>query len=163
MSASDHSKEATKKVKVFVTGGAGYIGAHTCQQLHAQGYDIVVFDDLSTGSKENCKWGRLIQGDICDFDALQKAMFSEKPDAVLHFAAKTKVAESFDKPDYYKENNVKGTENVLKAMQYAGVSHIVFSGTAAVYGMPEGDCVSEDDTLAHQPVRRNKTGRRESA
>lgn len=123
--------------KILVTGGAGYIGSHVVKLLGDKGYDVVVYDNLSTGSKRAVLYGKLVEGDILNLNDLKKAMRDFQPDAVMHFAAKIVVPESVKYPLLYYINNVSGTLNVLKAMKDCGVNRFIFSSTAAVYGEPE--------------------------
>jgi len=123
--------------KIAVLGGAGYIGSHTCYALAQAGHQPVVIDNLSGGHADNVRWGPLEQADIRDTDKLIEIFQRHKPAAVIHFAAKIEVSESIEKPDLYHDNNVGGTQSVLKAMEAAGIPHIVFSSTAAVYGQPK--------------------------
>lgn len=118
--------------KYLVTGGAGYIGSHVTHLLLDQGHSVVVFDDLSTGNRENVdERAEFIEGSILDRDALEAAM--QEVDGVLHFAAKLIVSESVEKPYDYYETNVVGTAAVLDAMRAAGTKKIVFASTAVVY------------------------------
>ena len=129
--------------KVLVIGGAGYIGSHVVLELLEKGYEVVVFDNLSTGQKINLFENvPFIEGDILDTSALIKAM-QTKPDAVIHLAAKKAVGESMEKPDFYALNNITGTINILNTMLEFNVRNIVFSSSAAVYGMPEYFSVDE--------------------
>jgi UDP-glucose-4-epimerase GalE len=121
---------------VLVCGGAGYIGAHMCKALAAAGLEPVVFDNLSTGHREAVRWGPLVEGDLLDPAALAGVFSAHRVDAVLHFAARSLVAESMREPGLYFRNNVTGTLNLLDAMRTAGVGRLVFSSTAAVYGDP---------------------------
>ncbi len=126
-----------KNVRVLVVGGAGYIGSHVQKQLLEEGFQVVVFDNLSTGDKINLlKGAAFIEGNILDKQALNDAM-SQNIDAVVHLAAKKAVGESMEHPEIYAENNITGALNILNAMVANGVKHIVFSSSAAVYGMPE--------------------------
>ena len=119
----------------LVVGGAGYIGSHCVRDLLENGHNVVVFDDLSTGHAEAVPC-ELQQGDIRDLDALQRAFSAHQFDGVMHFAAKCLVAESVQNPSLYFDVNVRGTLTLLEAMQAAGVPHLVFSSTCAVYGQP---------------------------
>jgi UDP-glucose 4-epimerase/UDP-arabinose 4-epimerase len=119
---------------ILVTGGAGYIGAHTAKLLAESGLDPVVFDDLSAGYAQAVRWGELVRGDIRDTATLAAAMERCKVRAVIHFAGLISVAESVRRPDLYYDVNVGGTRSVLTAMRQAGVERIVFSSSAAVYG-----------------------------
>lgn len=124
-------------MKVLVIGGAGYIGSHVQKQLLEEGFDVAVFDDLSTGSEINLlPQTEFIRGSILDKDALNEAM-GRHIDGVVHLAAKKAVGESMLCPEIYAENNICGSLNILNAMAANGVRHIVFSSSAAVYGMPQ--------------------------
>lgn len=118
---------------VLVTGGAGYVGSHTCKALSQAGWRVVVLDNLHRGWRDLVQWGELIEGDLNDREELERILGRVKPDAVAHFAALAFVAESIDQPDLYYRNNVTGTMNLLDAMSWAGVEHLVFSSTCAVY------------------------------
>lgn len=130
---------------ILITGGAGYIGSHTALELLNEGYDVVVFDNLSNSSQESLRrveelTGKQVcfyEGDVQDEDAL-RAMFKEqKIDAVIHCAALKAVGESVQKPLEYYQNNISGTLTLLKVMREVGVKNIVFSSSATVYGSPE--------------------------
>ena len=126
-----------KNKRILVAGGAGYIGSHVQKQLLDEGFQVVVFDNLSSGDKVNLlKGAEFIEGNILDKQALNDAM-SRNIDAVVHLAAKKAVGESMEHPEVYAENNITGALNILNAMVKNGVKHIVFSSSAAVYGMPE--------------------------
>ena len=129
--------------KILVTGGAGYIGSHTVRQLGEAGYDVIVYDNLSTGSAEAVLKGKLIVGDLNDILALQLVFAQHNFDAVLHFAASISVPESVANPLDYYENNTRNTLNLLRCCQKFGVKKFVFSSTAAVYGEPQENPVSE--------------------
>ncbi len=134
--------------KVVVTGGAGYIGSHTVRLLIQKGYDPLVVDNLSTGHRRNVDAGRLRVMDVADTGALARLMESEGVPAVIHFAGFIAVGESVREPERYFSNNVGGSLSLLSAMRLAGVSRIVFSSSAAVYGAPSGVPISEDAPLA---------------
>ncbi len=131
-------------MKIFVTGGAGYIGSHVVKALGKKGYEILVYDNLSTGHKEAVLYGKLVKGDLSDKDLLKRTLSEFKPDAVMHFAAFIEVAESVRKPLKYYRNNTSNTINLLEAMLETGVNNFIFSSTAAVYGNPENVPVKED-------------------
>src|SRR5579859_539552 len=101
--------KAASQPSVLVTGGAGYIGAHTAKALHERGFLPVVFDDLSSGSREAVRWGPLIQGDLRDRAALSEAVATHQPVAVIHFAGLIEVGRSTVSPDLFWEVNVAGT------------------------------------------------------
>ncbi|MBU0731573.1 UDP-glucose 4-epimerase GalE [Patescibacteria group bacterium] len=124
-------------MKIFVTGGAGYIGSHVVYHLLKKGHQVTVFDDMSTGTKKNIfPEVKFIKGNILNQKKLSEAMIGGY-DAVMHFAAKKDVGESMENPNLYSENNITGTINVLKAMEERNIKKIIFSSSAAVYGIPE--------------------------
>ncbi|HXJ37851.1 MAG TPA: UDP-glucose 4-epimerase GalE [Bryobacteraceae bacterium] len=134
--------------RILVTGGAGYIGSHTTLELLDAGYDVVVVDNLSRGHRHAVDPDRLRVADICDTEALVRILRESPVDAVIHFAGYIAVGESMRTPDIYFRNNVTGSISLLTAMQEAGVRNIVFSSTAAVYGMPANIPVSESEPYA---------------
>jgi UDP-arabinose 4-epimerase len=123
-------------MNVLVTGGAGYIGSHTCKQLAAVGHAPIVFDDLTQGHEWAVKWGPLERGSLDDPARLAEVFATHRVDAVIHFAASALVGESMTHPGKYFRNNTLGTLNLLEAMRAAGVGTIVFSSTCATYGDP---------------------------
>ena len=132
---------------IFVTGGAGYIGSHTCKRLASCGYQPVTYDNLSTGHREFVKWGPLVEGDLHDGAKIVEALQHYRPVAVIHFAASAYVGESVAYPFKYYWNNVSGTLSLLEAMQRTQVDRLVFSSSCATYGAPEAELISEDCTL----------------
>jgi len=130
--------------KIFVTGGAGYIGSHIVKALGEKGYDVLTYDNLSSGNEWAVLYGKLFIGDLADKDAVRKAIQDFKPDAVMHFAASIVVPESVKKPLKYYRNNTVNTLNLLDIMEEEGLSKFIFSSTAAVYGIPESIPVNED-------------------
>ena len=132
-------------MKVFITGGAGYIGSHMVKLLVEKGYEVLSFDNLSNGHEWAVINNRLVVGDLLNYKQLEEVLLSFKPDVVMHFAAKVVVPESVEKPLLYYENNFCGTLNLLQAMKIAGVKFLVFSSTAAVYGIPKSVPVKEED------------------
>lgn len=123
-------------MKICVTGGAGYIGSHTCKALAAAGHDVIVYDNLSTGHREFVRWGEFIHGDIRDTQKLRACLKKHRPDGIIHFAASAYVGESVQDPGKYFSNNVVGTLSILEAMRDEEIRNIVVSGTCAVYGQP---------------------------
>jgi UDP-glucose 4-epimerase len=136
------------KRHILVTGGAGYIGSHTVRLLIQQGYDVTVVDNLSRGHRHNVDPERLRVADLADTDALCKIFAERPPDAVVHFAAYIAVGESMRVPELYFTNNVGGSLSLLTAMVRSGVRRLVFSSTAAVYGMPASVPIKEDAPYA---------------
>ena len=134
--------------RILVTGGAGYIGSHTCKALAQAGIEPVVYDDLSNGHAEAVQWGPLIEGDVRNRDRLATAMTSHGVSGVIHFAGLIEVGQSVHRPDLYWDHNVNGVAAVLSAMRDADVRRLIFSSTAAVYGTPSGlSALSEADML----------------
>ena len=129
---------------VLVTGGAGYIGSHTCKALSQCGYLPVTFDNLSTGHAEAVKWGPLHHGDVRDVRLLAQVLGETKAVAVMHFAASAYVGESMTDPQKYYRNNVTGMTALLDAIALAGVEALVFSSSCATYGEPGVSEIDED-------------------
>jgi UDP-glucose 4-epimerase len=136
--------------KILVTGGAGYIGSHTVRLLLRQGHDVTVVDNLSKGYRHNVPPERLHEMDLADTKALAQLLAETECEAVIHFAAFIAVGESMREPARYFTNNVGGSLSLLDAMVRAGVKHIVFSSTAAVYGNPHTTPILESFPI--QPV-----------
>ncbi|NUR25717.1 MAG: UDP-glucose 4-epimerase GalE, partial [Catenulispora sp.] len=133
----------------LVTGGAGYIGAHVAAALAADGVDVVVFDDLSTGVKDRVPDGvELVVGSVLDRSALDGALSGREVQGVVHLAGKKQVAESVADPLFYFHENVEGLRVLLTALRDHGVGSLVFSSSAAVYGMPDVEYVTEDTPCA---------------
>ena len=133
-----------KQTPILVTGGAGYIGSHACKALARAGHLPISFDNLSTGWADAVKFGPLVQGDLTDRAALDGAFQTYKPQAILHFAAKTDVAESARDPGLYWHENVQGALTLIEAALAAGCNKIVFSSTCATYGDTDGVTLDED-------------------
>ena len=131
-------------MRILVVGGAGYIGSHAVRGLLAAGHDVRVFDNLDLGHAWAVPEGRLIVGDLADPSALGAALRGHRAEAAMHFAAFTSVPESVADPSRYYRNNVVGALNLLDAMRAEGVSRLVFSSTAAVYGVPDAVPIGED-------------------
>jgi UDP-glucose 4-epimerase len=132
------------KKKILVTGGAGYIGSHTIKQLGEANYDLVVYDNLSTGNTDAITYGELVIGDLADRQRLAELFSEHNFDAVLHFAASISVPDSVVKPLEYYSNNTANTLNLLHCCQQFGVNKFIFSSTAAVYGQPEVNPITEE-------------------
>jgi UDP-glucose 4-epimerase len=136
-------------VTFLVTGGAGYIGGVVVRQLLASGHEVIIFDDLRHGRRENVSAAaQLIQGSISDDGALDSLFSSYKIDGVLHFAALIEAGESMRDPATFFANNTAGSATLLHSMARHGVRRFVFSSTAAVYGDPEGVPIAEDARTA---------------
>lgn len=131
------------KPAVIVTGGAGYIGSHSCKALAEAGYLPVAYDDLSLGQARFVKWGPLIEGDVRDAARVASTIAAHDAVAVMHFAALSSVAESVAHPDRYFDVNLGGLIGVTEGMRRAGCKAIVFSSTAAVYGEPDASPIPE--------------------
>ncbi len=142
-------------MKILVCGGAGYIGAHMCKMLASAGFEVTVFDNLSTGHENAVRWGNLIKGDLLTQGDIDRALKEERYSAVMHFSAKSLVGESMQHPELYYRNNVIGTLNLLEAMVKQCVKYFIFSSSAAVYGLPGYSPIDE----AHPTVPINPYGR----
>ena len=139
---------------ILVTGGAGYIGSHTCVELLNAGYEVVVMDNLYNSCEKALERVEEITGksvkfykaDLLDLDALNEIFDNEQIDSVIHFAGLKAVGESVSKPLEYYENNIAGTLNLCKAMRAHGVKNLIFSSSATVYGeqeeMPITECMN---------------------
>jgi UDP-glucose 4-epimerase len=133
---------------VLVTGGAGYIGSHTVLQLAARGERVLVLDDLSTGFRQAVRDVPLVVGNVGDRQLTDALLAEHNVDTIIHFAAHTIVPESVSNPLKYYGNNTCATRSLLEAASQAGVKHVVFSSTAAVYGIPAAGLASEDSPTA---------------
>jgi UDP-arabinose 4-epimerase len=133
---------------ILVTGGAGFIGSHTCKALRHAGFDPVCYDNLTRGNPESVKWGALETGDLADGARLRSVIAKYRPRVVVHFAALAYVGESNENPAAYYRNNVGGTAELLDAMRECGVNHIVFSSSCAVYGVPQTLPITEQSPAA---------------
>ena len=133
--------------RIFVTGGAGYIGSHVVKLLGEQGYEVLTYDNLSSGHRDSVLYGELVVGDLSDLEFLRKTLDSFRPDAVMHFAAWIRVEESVQKPIEYYRNNSVNTLNLLDQLVQRNINHFIFSSTAAVYGIPETIPVNETAPL----------------
>lgn len=131
-------------MRVFVTGGAGYIGSVTSELLLDEGHEVTIFDNMSCGHRDAVdSRAHLVVGDLLDSDSIRRAMLDCRPDAVMHFAALALVGESMEDPLLYYRNNVSGGINLVDAMQAAGVRKIIFSSTCATYGVPNSVPITE--------------------
>jgi UDP-glucose-4-epimerase GalE len=137
-------------MQVLVTGGAGYIGSHTVRLLLAQGHEVWVYDNLSTGHRASVPADRLIVGDLMEANRLDHVMLSHRIDAVVHFAASALVGESVKHPAIYYRNNVIASLTLMETMRRNGVTKIVFSSTCATYGEPNRVPIVED--AAQKPI-----------
>jgi UDP-arabinose 4-epimerase len=135
---------------VLVTGGAGFIGSHTCKALAADGFTPAAFDNLSRGHSEFVRWGPLAVGDILNSTELDEAFKRYRPDAVIHFAALAYVGESFPEALAYYRINVSGMANLLDAMVRNGVTKIILSSSCATYGVPDEVPITE--TAPQRPI-----------
>lgn len=144
-------------MNILVTGGAGYIGTHTCLELMEAGYKVIVLDNLSNSSREGLRRVEELTGkrvdfhevDLLDLDAVQHVFRScTDIDAVIHFAGLKAVGESVEQPQRYYENNISGTLNLTRAMAEHNVKNIVFSSSATVYGDPATVPITEDFPLS---------------
>jgi len=141
-----HGEE--KKPFVLVTGGAGYIGSHTCKALHEAGFIPVTYDSLVVGKKEAVKWGPLVVGDLSDRKKLDAVLEEYQPVGVIHFAALTAVGESVTEPSKFYWNNVVGSLNLLDAVRDHHLAIFIFSSSAATYGIPLKSKIDESCTLS---------------
>jgi UDP-arabinose 4-epimerase len=131
-------------MNILVTGGAGYIGSHTCKALARAGFTPVTYDNLCYGHRWAVRWGPFEEGDIGDRRRLDEVMAQYQPAAVMHFAAFAYVGESVESPAKYYRNNVAGSLTLIEAALEHGVGKLVFSSTCATYGVPTGSPISED-------------------
>lgn len=131
-------------MRVLVCGGAGYIGSNMTAMLNAQRHEPIVFDNLSTGHRSAVGNAQFVEGDLADYELLISTLRNYKIDAVCHFAALIEVGESVQLPLKYYRNNLSNTQTLLSAMEAANVDKLVFSSTAAVYGMPKQLPIVED-------------------
>ena len=147
-----------QKVPVLVTGGAGYIGSHALLALRDGGWPVAVIDDLSTGTRELIPEDvTFYEGSIADRELLDRVLAEQGSQAIMHFAGSIVVPESIEKPLEYYRNNTVATHSLISAAVAAGVKHILFSSTAAVYGAPEQVPVGEDaPTLPINPYGASK-------
>lgn len=156
--AKASADKSLKKLKVLVTGGAGYIGTHAVKELLNSGYEVIIIDNLSTGKRENLdERAKFYEGDLADVNFLRDIFAQEKINAVMHFAASLEVEESVSEPLKYLKNNLENTSKLLEVMNEFGVKKIVFSSTAAVYGNPKIVPVTENsETVPTNPYGLSK-------
>ncbi len=138
-------------MKIFLTGGAGYIGSVCTEQLLDEGHEVAIFDNLSEGHRRAVDpRAKFIEGDLAHRDEIETALSSCRSDAVMHFAANALVGESMQNPSKYFRNNIANGLNLLDAMIAAGVRRIVFSSTCAIFGPP--DRLPIDETASPRPI-----------
>ena len=145
-------KGGTQAMKILVTGGAGYIGSHTCVELLEAGYDVVIVDNLYNASEKAVdrigqitgKTPTFYEADIRDYEKMTEIFAKEQPDTVIHFAGLKAVGESVAKPWEYYENNIAGTLTLVDVMRKHGVKNIIFSSSATVYGDPAQIPITEE-------------------
>ena len=143
--------------KILVVGGAGYIGSHMVKALIQEGYEVCVFDNLSSGFRDAVLGAAFVEGDLNDIDALEQLFTWFSPEAVLHFASSIQVGESVRRPDLYYQNNVSNTLNLLNTMIKFQVKRFIFSSTAAIFGEPEYTPIDEKHPKAPlNPYGRSK-------
>jgi len=135
---------------VLVTGGAGFIGSHTCKLLAKAGIQPVVYDNLATGHRGAVRWGPLVKGDIQDTDLLVRTLGEYRPHTAIHFAASAYVGESVENPAKYYRNNVSGSLSLLEACRHTQTMRLVFSSSCATYGTPEKLPIKE--TTPQNPI-----------
>jgi UDP-glucose-4-epimerase GalE len=150
-------EEIAMRETVLITGGAGYVGSHTCKALGAGGYVPVTLDNLACGHTWAVRWGPFVKGDILDVSVMDQAFSEYKPQAVIHFAAYAYVGESVDHPAKYYQNNVAGSIALLEAMRRYGCRNIIFSSSCATYGIPQQIPIPENHPqLPISPYGRSK-------
>lgn len=137
-------------MNILIIGGAGYIGSHMCKCLSEAGHAVVVLDNLVTGHRQAVQWGELVVGDLGDRPLVEGLLASRSIEAVMHFAASSQVGESVIEPYVYYQNNVVATLSLLQAMRTQKVNRLVFSSTAAVYGVPSAALI--DENHLRQPI-----------
>jgi UDP-glucose 4-epimerase len=134
-------------MKIFVTGGAGYIGSHVVKALGEAGHDVLTYDNLSSGHEWAVLHGKLVKGDLANHALLERTIKDFSPAAVIHFAAFIQVEESVREPLKYYRNNVANSLTLLDVLKRNGISNFVYSSTAAVYGQPEKVPIEESSPL----------------
>lgn len=141
-------------MKLLITGGAGYVGSHMVKYAQEQGHEVYVLDNFSSGHRWACSNCKVFNVDLLDARRVFQIFTDNSIDAVIHFAGKSIVSESVLNPSYYYENNVIGTLNLLEAMIKSCVEKIVFSSSAAIFGIPNKECIDE----SHQKLPINPYG-----
>ncbi|MDH7498577.1 MAG: GDP-mannose 4,6-dehydratase, partial [Syntrophomonadaceae bacterium] len=143
--------------RFLLTGGAGHIGSQVACQAACAGHTVLVYDNLSTGTRLVERWAELVVGDVRDRARVEDTVRRFAPDLTMHFAAKIVVPESVREPLLYYDNNVGGTISLLQALASCGTDRFIFSSTAAVYGIPQAIPVAEEAPLAPiNPYGRSK-------
>jgi UDP-glucose-4-epimerase GalE len=143
--------------KVLVVGGAGFVGSQVAKSLVRAKHEVVVFDNFSTGFRELARYGRLVEGDIRDPDALRALLGQFQPEAVMHFAAKALVGESVSDPSLYYDTNVRGTWQLLEALRRLPSPPVfIFSSTCSVYGATDSPLSEIDPIAPMNPYARSK-------
>jgi len=138
-------------MKILVIGGAGYIGSVCAELLLDEGHEVAIFDNLSEGHRAAIdSRAKFVEGDLEDRQSIEKALSTQRPEAVMHFAANALVGESMQNPSKYFRNNIANGLNLLDAMISAGIGKIIFSSTCAIFGPPER--VPIDETTAMRPI-----------
>ena len=144
-------------MSILITGGAGYIGSYINQMLCKKGFKTIILDNLSKGIRNNISQGIFIKGDINDSKLLDEIFTEHDVDSVMHFAAAKDVGESVERPDFYYQNNVCGTINLLNAMARNSIKSFIFSSSAATFGMPKHKLIKEDhDQIPINPYGNSK-------
>jgi len=136
-----------KDKNILVVGGAGYIGSHQVKMLSENNYNVVVYDNLSTGYRDLITVDNFVKGDLKDKDKLRKTINNFNIEAVMHFAAFIEVSEAVNNPGKYYKNNVSNVINLLNVMVETEVKYFIFSSTAAVYGEPKKIPITEEQLL----------------
>jgi UDP-glucose-4-epimerase GalE len=134
-------------MKILVAGGAGYIGSHTVKQLIQEGFEVIIFDNFSSGKRELVTGGLVVEGDLLDSESLERVFHSYDIGGVMHFASLIQVGESYKDPQKYYRHNLITSLNLLQAMLQARVKSFIFSSSAAVYGVPEHVPIFESHPL----------------
>jgi UDP-glucose 4-epimerase len=128
---------------ILVVGGAGFVGSHINKMLVREGYPTIIFDSLIRGTRDALSGGLFVHGDLADQKALESLFSKHQIGAVMHFAAFADVGESFHKPFDYYQNNVANTLNLLQAMLHHNVKKLIFSSSAAIFGLPQQETITE--------------------